>query len=220
LAHEIWSRSGVSVVCTIVNVPDRMAFTTGRLLAEKLGEHGDLRQAYEESRPGANRVYVFLPGESLDYIENEEGDSRMRAAANQGGARSSNVRAGNDAMDTVDSLVRALQGDPFNRSIGLIEQMATTNRILQESAALDAEWKRATEDRLMRVEVEQERIRKRSEETAADVESLKRYHVSDGNVSSVLGSRWWVLLAFMVALVAGEFALIWVLLRFVEGLPR
>lgn len=218
LAHEIWSRSGVSVVCTIVNVPDRMAFTTGRLLAERLSEHGDLRQAYEDSRPGANRVYVYLPGESLGSMEDAEGDSRMRST--QPGARAANLRSAGDMADIVENLVRSLQGDPFNRTTGLIEQMSILNQTLRESSASDHEWKRATEERFKRVEAEQELLRRKTEEINKNVDLISRDRVGSQNASAILGARWWVLVAFMLALVGGEFVLILALLRFTEALAK
>jgi hypothetical protein len=47
-------------VATIQDVPDALAATTGALFASQLAHTKDPRSAYERSKPGHNRTYVYL----------------------------------------------------------------------------------------------------------------------------------------------------------------
>lgn len=48
-------------VCTIKKVPDRMAFITGTVFAQKIADGLDFYAAYEAAKPGQNSTYTFLP---------------------------------------------------------------------------------------------------------------------------------------------------------------
>ena len=51
-----------AVICTVLDVPDVDAYITGASLANALAQGLDVSQAYQVSRPSANRQYVLLNG--------------------------------------------------------------------------------------------------------------------------------------------------------------
>ncbi len=51
-----------AVVCTVLDVPDLDAYITGASLANALAQGLDVSQAYQVSRPSANRQYILLNG--------------------------------------------------------------------------------------------------------------------------------------------------------------
>lgn len=59
-AQSLQNETEADVVCTVVEVPDIDAYRTGALFANWLSRLGDVRAAYDHSRPGGNRVYVYL----------------------------------------------------------------------------------------------------------------------------------------------------------------
>jgi len=62
VAIDLHDELSVSVICSIVKIPDEDAYHTGSLMAGHLAAGHDLRQAYDLSRPGRNRQFVFLNG--------------------------------------------------------------------------------------------------------------------------------------------------------------
>lgn len=62
VAIDLHDELDVSVICSIVSVPDEDAYHTGSLMAGHLAAGHELRQAYDLSRPGRNRQFVFLNG--------------------------------------------------------------------------------------------------------------------------------------------------------------
>lgn len=60
LAAQIVDSTPASVVATIQDVPDAQAAATGALFASQLAHTQDPRKAYERSKPGHNRTYVYL----------------------------------------------------------------------------------------------------------------------------------------------------------------
>lgn len=61
-AQTLQSETNTDVICTLMAVPDIDAYRTGSLFASALAETRNVRKAYEESKPGENRVYLFLSG--------------------------------------------------------------------------------------------------------------------------------------------------------------
>lgn len=61
-AQQIQNETTAAVVCTIVEIPDMDAYRTGSLFAHALARLGDSRAAYEQSKPGGNRLYLYLAG--------------------------------------------------------------------------------------------------------------------------------------------------------------
>ncbi len=63
-AQMLQNETHAAVICTIADLPDADAYRTGSLFAAALAHLDDARAAYDESRPGANGVYVMLGGGS------------------------------------------------------------------------------------------------------------------------------------------------------------
>jgi hypothetical protein len=59
-AMQINQEAQADVVATVLEVPDAEAYRTGALLAYHLGKGEATRDAYEASKPGGNRTYVYL----------------------------------------------------------------------------------------------------------------------------------------------------------------
>lgn len=59
-AQSLQNETEADIICTIIDVPDVDAYHTGALFANWLVRLGDTRAAYEQSKPGGNRVYVYL----------------------------------------------------------------------------------------------------------------------------------------------------------------
>lgn len=85
LAQLIVDATHASVIATIADVPDRVAMRTGLLFAKQLATLDDPRQAYEKSKPGQNRTYVYLqnshthPGGKKELPETTPGRKKRGA---------------------------------------------------------------------------------------------------------------------------------------------
>lgn len=64
-AQMIQNETEAAVLCTIIDIPDEGAFTTGTLFAQALARNGDAWGAYKQAQPGGNSDYLFLAGRSL-----------------------------------------------------------------------------------------------------------------------------------------------------------
>lgn len=62
VASAVQQETGADVICTVMAAPDVDAYRTGALFARHLAETGDARRAYELSKPGQNRLYLYLAG--------------------------------------------------------------------------------------------------------------------------------------------------------------
>lgn len=60
LGQRVVDQTEADVICTIVEAPDTLAMRTGVLFAGALAQSGSTRNAYERSKPGDNRTYVYL----------------------------------------------------------------------------------------------------------------------------------------------------------------
>ncbi len=61
-AELLQIETDAAVIATVIDVPDRLAFQTGVLFARELARSGDIPTAYDASKPGNNRIYVYLAG--------------------------------------------------------------------------------------------------------------------------------------------------------------
>lgn len=59
-AMQVNQEAQADVIATVMEVPDTEAYRTGALLAYHLGNGDATRDAYEASKPGSNRTYVYL----------------------------------------------------------------------------------------------------------------------------------------------------------------
>lgn len=67
-AQMLQNETGADVICTIVELPDEEAYRTGSLFADALARLDNARLAYDDSRPGANGVYVYLGGSQNRFL--------------------------------------------------------------------------------------------------------------------------------------------------------
>lgn len=59
-AQQIQNETGAAVVCTVLDVPDQLAYVTGGEFAQELARSGDPGSAYAKAHPGGNRTYLYL----------------------------------------------------------------------------------------------------------------------------------------------------------------
>lgn len=59
IRHEIRA----PIICTLIDVPDHLAYATGALLARMLARGHDLKQAFQLSEPAGERKYLYLNGD-------------------------------------------------------------------------------------------------------------------------------------------------------------
>jgi hypothetical protein len=60
IAQQIQEEANVTVVGTILDIPDKDAYKTGSLFAANLGAGMTPAQAYKDSKPGGERLYIYL----------------------------------------------------------------------------------------------------------------------------------------------------------------
>jgi hypothetical protein len=60
LGKRLIDQTQADVICTITDTPDGEAMRTGVLFARQLSLLGDTRDAYERSKPGDDRNYLYL----------------------------------------------------------------------------------------------------------------------------------------------------------------
>jgi hypothetical protein len=60
IAQQIQEDANVAVIGTILDVPDRQAYQTGSLFASALADNLAPYKAYKRSKPGGERIYMFL----------------------------------------------------------------------------------------------------------------------------------------------------------------
>lgn len=62
VAQMIQNECNTGVICTIGEIDDRQAFYTGSLFVRELARGKSYFDAYKHSRPGHNKLYIFLAG--------------------------------------------------------------------------------------------------------------------------------------------------------------
>lgn len=60
VASAIQEETDLTVICTINDIDDYLAYRTAALFARRLSQMNDYRNAFEAAKPGRNRSYVFL----------------------------------------------------------------------------------------------------------------------------------------------------------------
>lgn len=68
-ALDIHDATEITIICTVVDVEDEMAYVTGASLAHHLSENIGYRTAFELSRPGGDRVYRMIGNSNEDRID-------------------------------------------------------------------------------------------------------------------------------------------------------
>ncbi len=79
IAQSIQDEIDLPIIATVAAVPDTLAYRTGWLFAHRLAQSGDYRLAYEASKPGRNRTYVFLDSYRRTRRVMEEIERLLRA---------------------------------------------------------------------------------------------------------------------------------------------
>lgn len=62
VAMDIYNEVATNFICTVQDVPDNLAFFTGKQMAINLSRGMSYKNAYLMSKSGQNRTYLFLPG--------------------------------------------------------------------------------------------------------------------------------------------------------------
>lgn len=130
IAEQIYAACNIPVICTIAPTEDTAAYVVGRRFARALARsNGNYRRAYELS-VGGNRNYRYIPN------------------VYAGRVRGGKMGQGQDLESQVEALVRALTGDKFTASPGLIAELAILRRELGEYIKHNEEWKAGIESML------------------------------------------------------------------------
>lgn len=79
-AMQINGEAQADVVATVVEVPDAEAYRTGALLAYHLGKGETTQDAYEASKPGGNRTYVYLSKGTRNRQTNDDAPIEHRVS--------------------------------------------------------------------------------------------------------------------------------------------
>ena len=116
VALQIINDSSARIVCTLSEINDDTAMAAATLFARRLAEHGDFERAFVETKPVANNNYRILG----------TGHSTMSQP---------------DTSRQLADILRALTGDPFTGTPGLIAQVSL---ISQRVDSLIADSKAST----------------------------------------------------------------------------
>ncbi len=134
VALQIINDSTARIVCTLSEINDDTAMAAATLFARRLAEHGDFERAYTETKPIGNNNYRILG----------TGNSTMSQP---------------DTSRQLADILRALTGDPFIGTPGLILQVSLISQrvdtLIAESKAAaltQTSAQRAIEQRLADVE--------------------------------------------------------------------
>jgi hypothetical protein len=116
-----------SIVATIdpAGIDDQTAWSSALFLVRRFARNGDMQEAVDKEEQ-----YRYFPA--------------------RGGAMDNEALRRLEA--TTDRLVRALQGEEFSRTPGLIASMQSLQNEMREYVRADAEWKRKTEARIETIE--------------------------------------------------------------------
>lgn len=145
----IQSQADIDIIATIrpQGVSDQEAWGAMLFLVRAFvgvkSLHGAYRQVFRSSSATQYRWFPSIQsqrGWGMDDRENEL--ERIEHSV---------TRLGN----TVDTLVRTLQGDDFSRRPGLIDELGALRQEIQQYISADAQWKRTTEQRIEILEREQ-----------------------------------------------------------------
>lgn len=71
-ANLLQNELGITVICTLGPLLDTTAFQTGVLFAQHLVETGNTWEAYQQSKPGGNKDYLYLGTDSAKKNKTSE----------------------------------------------------------------------------------------------------------------------------------------------------
>lgn len=101
---------GTPFICTIKPVPDRQAFITGAIFAQKLAAGFDIREAYEEAKPGQNSTYEYIEARYEMAPPQDRGRYVPPNQPNQGGGLP-DTESINRLSRSIEDLNRIVLGD-------------------------------------------------------------------------------------------------------------
>jgi hypothetical protein len=113
VAHTIHRELGTAFVCTIRPVPDRTAFITGTVFAQKIAAGLDFQTAYEAAKPGQNSTYTFLAARGT--VMASPYDHRPQA-----GAAGDEISMIKDSLRRLEALV---SGNPQWNVTGVVPEL-------------------------------------------------------------------------------------------------
>lgn len=119
VAHAIHDEIGTNFICTVRDVPDRQAFITGSIFAQKLAAGMDFYSAYKAAKPGQNSTYTFL-GARGNLMPPNEGDRHLRPASHPGQLDVETIREFKEGVAQLQKIVFGNDKE-FPRRPGLVE---------------------------------------------------------------------------------------------------
>ncbi len=131
-ALMLQNETEATVIATVLDAPDRLAFSTGALFARELATSGDILTAFHAARPGNNRVYVCLAGAVKKVTTTSSIDERLDRLE----------MAQQQMRATLARIVSLMDGDPSYRIVGMPDQLAAYIKANED-------WKVATERRIV-----------------------------------------------------------------------
>jgi hypothetical protein len=130
LGKRLIDQTQADVICTITDTPDGDAMRTGVLFARQLNLLGDPREAYERSKPGDDRNYLYLD----NYRQ------RQMAATSSAGSYPAQTQQQERLQATMDEMRRDMSG------------MASDIAVLKTRTAAIDQQQRDIETRLKEIE--------------------------------------------------------------------
>lgn len=111
-ALSIHDELGISIVCTVSEVPDLTAYITGESFARHIAAGENIQQAYESSKPGDNKQYIYLHGRDSmttgNYLSQYKSFSQQES---------------NEVLRDLRQLIVMVRGDDDLGHIGMLERM-------------------------------------------------------------------------------------------------
>lgn len=123
-------------VCTVKRIPDRTAFVTGAVFAQKIADGLSFEDAFKKARPGQDSTYTYIPGESRDLPMSPGTDRTRRGEVTV-----------EQLQEIVDQLNQLVNGDPNLRLVGLVDSnervIKEVRQIADHLTAIDAKQARS-----------------------------------------------------------------------------
>jgi len=132
IAMQMIADTEAAIVCSIAKPTDEVAVTAGTLFARRFAFHGDFAKAYQETKAVANHSYRFL--------------------GNINGSATMTVTGRDTTTKQLDDILRAILGDQFTGSPGLMAQVASINRRLDTMHAESMQMAQQNKDALTHLE--------------------------------------------------------------------
>lgn len=120
-ALSIHDELGISIVCTIKEVPDLVAYITGESFARHLAAGESIQQAYESSKPGENQQYIYLHGRN-----------DMATSNHYGQYKSFNHQESTEVLRDLRQLIVMVKGDADLGHVGMLERLESMQKDMSD----------------------------------------------------------------------------------------